>query len=117
MSIDLRPATLSEKPMNSVWAILVVATASLLPELAAADDVEYGRRLAENWCASCHVVSPGQRPTAGQVPSFSTIAQSSDFNADRLAYLLLDPHPKMAKLALSRRAINDIADYILSLKK
>jgi len=32
-------------------------------------------------------------------------------------YLLLDLHPKMAKLALSRRAINDIAAYILSLKK
>jgi len=97
--------------------MLIVTTASLFPRFAIAEDAEYGRRLAENWCASCHVISAGQHPTNAHAPSFAAIAQSPDFSADRLAYLLLDPHPKMAKLALSRRAINDIAAYILSLKK
>ena len=103
--------------MKLAGSILVVTTALLFPRFAAAEGAEYGRRLAENWCASCHVVSAGQRSTDAHAPSFGTIAQSPDFNADRLAYLLLDPHPKMAKLALSRRAINDIAAYILSIKK
>jgi mono/diheme cytochrome c family protein len=103
--------------MKLAASILFVTMASLFPRFAVAEDAEYGRGLAENWCASCHVVSAGQHPTSAHAPSFGTIAQSPDFNADRLAYLLLDPHPKMAKLALSRRAINDISAYILSLKK
>jgi mono/diheme cytochrome c family protein len=106
--------------MNLVWAVASVAGILLLSPPAIAGAPEYGRNLAENWCASCHDVSAGQRPArvrTNQAPSFSSIAQSPDFNADHLAYLLLDPHPKMAKLALSRRAINDIAAYILSLKR
>lgn len=74
-------------------------------------------RLSENWCASCHAVSAGQRPNNKGGPPFSRIAQSSDFNEERLAYLLLDPHPKMAKLALSRKAINNIAAHTMSLKE
>ena len=56
------------------------------------------------------------RSKAG-APPFSTIAQSPGFNGDRLARLMLSPHPNMAKLALSRTAVDDIAAYILSLKK
>lgn len=103
--------------MSFARAIAVVAAAALFPKIAAAGDAEYGRTLAENWCASCHIVSAGQRPTGAGAPPFTTIAQSTEFNAERLSYLLLDPHPKMAKLALSRRAIDNIAAYIKSLKK
>jgi mono/diheme cytochrome c family protein len=102
--------------MKKLGVILLVTVASLFPRCVFAEDTGYGRRLAENWCASCHLVSPGQSSTATRAPAFGRIAQSSDFNAERLTYLLRDPHPKMAKLALSRRAINDIAAYILSLK-
>jgi mono/diheme cytochrome c family protein len=103
--------------MNFIRTIPLLVTASLFAQIAAAADAEYGRGLAENWCSSCHVVSADQRPINSAAPTFRAIAQSPDFSAERLAYLLLDPHPKMAKLALSRRAINDIAAYILSLKK
>ncbi len=80
-------------------------------------DAARGLRLADNWCASCHLVSPEQKTIARAAPPFSEVAQSSTFNADHLAYLLYDPHPKMAKLGLSRRAIDDIAAYVLSLRK
>ena len=102
--------------MNLLWAIPLAAATSLLPNPVDAGDAAYGRSLAENWCASCHLVSAGQRPDNKRAPAFTAIAQSQNFNAERLSYLLLDPHPKMAKLALSRRAINDIAAYIGSLK-
>jgi len=102
--------------MNFLRAIPFVAAALLLPRPADAGEAEYGRTLADNWCASCHVVGTGQRPDHKGAPAFTTIAQSQDFTAERLAYLLLDPHPKMAKLALSRKAIDDIAAYIRSLK-
>jgi mono/diheme cytochrome c family protein len=103
--------------MKFANAVPLIAAASLLSQIAHAGSPEHGRVLAENWCSSCHVVSVGQFPSGRSAPSFTEISQSADFSADHLAYLLLDPHPKMAKLALSRKAIEDIADYITSLKR
>lgn len=77
----------------------------------------HGLDLAQRWCASCHLVSADQQRAVADVPPFATIAQSADFNADRLARFLLDPHPKMPELPLSRTAADDIAAYIRSLKK
>jgi hypothetical protein len=51
------------------------------------------------------------------VPPFATIAQSPNFDPKRLAYFLLEPHPKMPQMALSRSAADDIAAYIQSLKR
>jgi mono/diheme cytochrome c family protein len=104
----------------------LVAAACLLPTISGyaqsaeplhAGDAERGLRLADNWCSSCHLVSSEQKTPGRGAPPFSEIAQSQTFNADHLAYLLNDPHPKMAKLGLSRRAIDDIAAYVLSLRK
>jgi len=80
-------------------------------------DPEYGRGLAIRWCSSCHVVAPGEGRSVPGAPPFATIAQSPDFSSGRLARLMLAPHPNMAKLGLSRQAIDDIAAYIGSLKK
>jgi mono/diheme cytochrome c family protein len=67
---------------------------------ASAADAAHGRALAQRWCAACHIV---------------TIARSN-FNATTLAYFLLDPHPKMPALPLSRPAADDLAAYIESLR-
>jgi mono/diheme cytochrome c family protein len=101
----------------TAWLLFPLSGHAVDNEATPTGDAAYGLRLAENWCASCHVVSAEKKPTKQAAPAFATIAQSSTFNADRLAYLLYDPHPKMAKLALSRAAIEDIAAYIESLKK
>jgi mono/diheme cytochrome c family protein len=85
--------------------------------LAYCADAEHGRALAKRWCASCHVVSPDQQSASADVPPFATIAQTPDFDPKRLAYFLLEPHPKMPQMALSRYAADDIAAYIQSLKK
>lgn len=103
--------------MNFARAVPTVAALLLLSQSAHAGSPEHGRILAENWCSNCHVVSAGQSSSGRSAPPFTAIARSSDFSADRLAYLLLDPHPKMAKLGLSRKAIEDIADYIKSLRQ
>ena len=92
-------------------AALLIAT---LPGYAA--DPVHGMFLAKRWCASCHVVSADQKEANADAPPFATIARSK-FNAQSLAYFLLDPHPKMPELPLSRYAANDIAAYIESLRK
>ncbi len=101
----------------ALWLLPAATSSATDAEPLHAGDAARGLRLADNWCSSCHLVSPEQKTPSRGAPPFSQIAQSQTFNADHLAYLLYDPHPKMAKLALSRRAIDDIAAYVLSLRK
>ena len=98
---------------------LVVAVACTLlahgPAFAA--DAAKGKAIAERWCASCHVVAREQkRAPSDQAPPFASLAGKPDFGADRLAFLLLKPHPNMPKLSLSRFQVGDLAEYILTLK-
>jgi mono/diheme cytochrome c family protein len=83
---------------------------------AQAADSRSGEDLARRWCASCHVVAADQRGPAGEAPPFASIARRPDFDARALAFFLLNPHPKMPDMGLSRGATEDIAAYIASLK-
>jgi mono/diheme cytochrome c family protein len=84
---------------------------------AFAADPTNGRRLAERWCEACHVVTPAQvRTTIDQAPPFATIAKTPDFDAAKIALFLLNPHPKMPDMGLSRSDAADLAAYIAALK-
>lgn len=83
---------------------------------ALAADADHGADLAKRWCASCHVVANGQAAASADVPSFASIARKPDFSQERLAFFLLDPHPKMPNFPLSRTEAGDIAAYIGSLR-
>ena len=83
---------------------------------AAAGDVNAGKRLAEMWCSSCHLVSPEQKQATAAVPPFSEIAKRPNFDVARLAFFLLDPHPVMPNMSLTRKEAQDIAAYIKSLR-
>jgi len=101
------------------WAVsciaLVVSAAANQTALAA--DANNGLRLAERWCASCHVVSSTQSKGADGVPSFAAVAQRPGFSVEKLAFFLLDPHPVMPNMSLSRNEAQDIAAYIARLRK
>jgi len=80
-------------------------------------DASNGERLARRWCAACHVVSAAQRQsTTDQAPTFASIAKTPGFDAARIALFLLDPHPKMPDMELSRAEAGDLAAYIATLK-
>jgi len=92
--------------------VLVVA-----PRASFAADAHQGKDIAERWCAGCHVVEREQKgPAIDQAPPFASIATTPAFDANRLATLLLKPHPNMPKLALSRAEVADLAEYILTLR-
>ncbi len=97
-----------------VTAALLIA--GLSPSLATAADAQHGKQLAQRWCAECHLVAPEQRRANADVASFSSLAHRSDFNAAQLAFFLLDPHPKMPDLSLTRTEASDLAAYIETLK-
>ena len=79
---------------------------------ALAADAANGRQLAQRWCSACHVVGLDQRQGNPDVPTFGAIARKPDFDAARLALFLLDPHPKMPNMGLSRMEAADLAAYI-----
>ena len=89
--------------------------AGLMCSQNAMADVANGRNLAERWCASCHVTSAGQR-LATEAPPFASIANRGNIDAARLAYFLMNPHPVMPNMALTRNEAADLAAYIMSLK-
>jgi mono/diheme cytochrome c family protein len=82
----------------------------------AAGDADNGARLAARWCEACHVIRSAQRrPSTDAAPPFATIAARPDFDAGKIALFLLDPHPKMPNMSLTRAEAADLAGYIASL--
>jgi len=79
-------------------------------------DPQNGLRIAQRWCASCHVITAGQRTGTDQAPPFRTIVRIPNFDASKIALFLLDPHPKMPDMSLTRDEAADLAAYIASLK-
>jgi len=79
-------------------------------------DADNGERIARRWCQPCHVVASNQRGPTSEAPPFATIAKEPDFDAAKLALFLLEPHPKMPNMGLSRTEAADLAAYIATLK-
>jgi len=93
-------------------SIATVIVFCLFVSSAFAADADNGERLARRWCASCHVVSLDQRKASADVPSFASVAKRPDFDVGKIAVFLLDPHPKMPNMGLTRVEAADLAAYI-----
>ena len=100
--------------LSYAGATALLGSLSVMSAATAADNVTNGKRLAQRWCASCHIVEPNQSYGRTDTPPFSEIAKRRGFDASRLAFFLLDPHPKMPDFGLSRDAASDLAAYIAS---
>lgn len=94
--------------------------------VSAADDVPKGRHLAIMLCTTCHIAAPDQpyQPTLDPpAPSFKSIAQRADINADSLQHFLttthdgLDNAKGMPNPNLADFQVKAIVAYILSLRK
>ena len=89
----------------------------IVPVQAFAADPDNGERLAQRWCVACHVVTPAQTSTTtDQAPPFPVIAKMPNLDAAKIALFLLDPHPKMPNMGLSRKEAADLAAFIATLK-
>src|SRR5436190_16384539 len=97
--------------------ILVLSAAGLCGSVAMATNANNGAQIAKRWCATCHLVDSDQKQASADVLPFAAIARKPDFTPEKVAFFLLDPHPKMPNFALSRSEAADIAAYIGSLRK
>jgi mono/diheme cytochrome c family protein len=101
---------------NRLFCYLAIAFAGLAPTSGFAADPYQGETLVKRWCASCHLVGSGEKGSTTEAPPFATVAKRTEFNAEIIAFFLLDPHPKMPNMQLSRAEAADIAAYISTLK-
>ncbi|HZQ14804.1 MAG TPA: cytochrome c [Pseudolabrys sp.] len=102
--------------MTRLIAALVAFAVLAAPAGAWAADAANGKKLAERWCAACHIVSPQQRNGTTQAPPFSEIAKRPHIDAPMVAFFLMNPHPRMPDMSLTRTEAADLAAYIVSLK-
>ena len=71
--------------------------------MAANADADHGAELAQRWCATCHLVGDNQKQASADVPTFVMIARKTNFTPEKVAFFLLDPHPKMPNFPLSSK--------------
>jgi mono/diheme cytochrome c family protein len=98
------------------WALCSGLCAWALAYPSSAADTAHGKEIALRWCASCHLVERNQTSGTDTAPPFTQLATTPEFDANKLAFLLLLPHPNMPDISLNRADIADIADYIKTLK-
>jgi mono/diheme cytochrome c family protein len=85
-------------------------------ETTSAQNVANGLRLSERWCSECHAIGPAPGKFK-RAPSFATIAAKETISSDMIASFLLLPHATMPNVPLSRKDAQDIAAFIIEMKK
>lgn len=101
--------------MAAAFVLATVAIDAPAPVLAAGDATE-GRRIARQWCSSCHIVGTEVRgPDAG--PPFVVLANDPTRTERYLKTWISHPHPPMPNFNLSRQAVDDLVAYIRTLRE
>ncbi len=98
-------------------ALFLVVVLALSGNVAAASaqNVENGRRLSERWCAECHTIGPG--PGKSRARPFAAIAAKDNITAEMIVSFLHLPHATMANVPLRGNDAQDIAAFIMGMKK
>ena len=64
----------------SMSGVVFVMVGAIVTQSAAAADAANGERLAERWCAACHVVTSARREANADAPPFEEIAKRTAFS-------------------------------------
>ena len=96
-------------------ALLGLALAS--PPAAAQAPASVGQRLATQYCARCHIVTPTGSGGWTNAPAFQTIADNKQSSAARLSTFIQTEHEKMLNTGRPRNEADEIAAYIISLRR
>lgn len=85
------------------------------PGDASAQNADNGRHLSERWCVECHAITPA--PGKSRAQSFAAIAAKEKISAEMIASFLKLPHATMPNVPLRGNDAEDIAAFIMSMKK
>ncbi|WP_084174762.1 c-type cytochrome [Afifella pfennigii] len=91
----------------------------LLPGSAAAQDLERGRQLAEEYCAPCHAVGGQGESPMQPAPAFRDLAQRYPIDTlwEALAEGIVTGHAEMPEFQWPPKDIDDILSYISSIQE
>ena len=81
------------------------------------DSASAGHRLAEAWCRDCHAIDATTVGTRGGPPDFVAVANRASTTALSLKVFLKTSHQRMPNLIITPDQADDLANYILSLKR
>ena len=82
-----------------------------------ADSVAAGHKLAEAWCRSCHAIDATTAGTQAGAPDFIAVANMPSTTELSVKVFLQSSHRSMPNLVLTPEQRDDLASYILSLKR
>jgi mono/diheme cytochrome c family protein len=102
---------------QSLRLLYVCIGLSLLAGSSTADaqNIENGRHLSERFCAECHAIGP--TPGKAKAQSFASIAAKETVTAEMIVSFLRLPHATMPNVPLTRTGAQDIAAFIMGMKK
>jgi mono/diheme cytochrome c family protein len=81
------------------------------------ESISAGHRLAEAWCKDCHAIEPMTVGVRGSPPDFTAIANRPSTTALSLKVFFKTSHRRMPNLIIAPEQADDLANYILSLKR
>jgi mono/diheme cytochrome c family protein len=106
--------------MSERTAICTGLAAAFTTALAAATGVSAdpiaGQNLAEKWCVECHGVRADRLSPNFAAPTFAELAAEPSITEYSLRALLRSPHETMPHITFTPEQMDDIIDYIMSLK-
>lgn len=110
--------------VRAFLAAIVVVAAMLLVRLHNAaggtlplESVAAGHRLAAAWCKDCQVIEATTAGSRGSPPDFVAIANRQSTTALSLKVFFQTSHRSMPNLIIAPNEAEDLANYILSLKR
>ncbi|MSO70721.1 MAG: cytochrome c [Alphaproteobacteria bacterium] len=96
-------------------SVMLTASGALAQELG---DPAAGQWLAQSWCTECHQIAYGRTEISVlKPPSFYTIAARTEVTPLWLNTFFQTPHPVMPNIILTPSQRDDIAAYILDMKR
>ena len=110
MSAQLKITHRSAQTFCLAAALILFGGATAAP----AQNAENGRRLAERWCAECHAIDAAK---PGKAVSFAAIATKQGVTSEMIASFLRLPHATMPNVPLTRTDPQDIAAFVMGMKK
>jgi hypothetical protein len=76
-----------------------------------------GHKIAQQYCAECHVIAPYGKRGWTDAPAFDAIAKQRGTTAQTLITFIQRPHMHMVNTGRPPEEAADIAAYILTLRK
>ncbi len=101
------------------YVIAAICLATVPPRAFAEtpSDAAAGLKLAQKNCAGCHQIAPTAKRGWTDAPAFEAIANRPGSTVETLSATIQKPHMKMLNTGRPVAEANEIAVYIMSLRK